>query len=216
MKPVAASRPPVMPRVLRPQTLAGLADGFELEAAVIAGETHTKLVARAVSLEASSLQAVELSSCLLKASSLIDVGLDDCLLFGSDFDGSGWRRVAISGGMSSGLVLSDTVLEDVSFRQVKLTLANFRVSKLKRVSFIDCDLTEADFQAARLDQVSFRGCQLRGADFSGCQVVAADLRGAQVAALKGVAGLRGAVFAAAQIIALAPHLAAELGLVTEP
>lgn len=158
---------------------------------------------------------MEWSSCRLKKASLGDVVLRDCLWLGTNFDGSGWLRVEVAGGIHSGMVLTDCSLEDVVFEKAKLNLVNFRASKLKRVIFRSCDLTGADFQGAILDNVQFQDCDLREAEFSNCKLKRVDLRTSDISAINGVGSLRGATITTAQLVSIAGALARESGLVIE-
>jgi uncharacterized protein YjbI with pentapeptide repeats len=77
-------------------------------------------------------------------------------------------------------------------------------------------LVEPDFQGARLERVEFTDCALKGADFTGATLTDVDLRGAApLEVTRGYASLSGAVISTAQLLDLAPTLAAALGLRVE-
>ena len=197
---------------LLPVQLPSIIDGQVLERVVVRESSISGAIARSVAIEACLFDKVELSSSHLKKSQLTDCRFDHSLLIGSNFDGSGWRRVEIADSNGSGLVVSDCSLQDIVFIRCKLTLANFRVSKFTRVIFRDCDLSEADFQGADFVDVRLDGCKLDGADFSHAKLKNVDLRGSELANIHGIAGLKGATIDSGQLMTISAQLAYELGI----
>jgi uncharacterized protein YjbI with pentapeptide repeats len=74
-------------------------------------------------------------------------------------------------------------------------------------------VTELDLDQARRERVSFEGCTLEEPHLMGATYKDVDFSGATLRSPRGVAGLKGAVVGRAQLVDLAEHLAAELGLV---
>ena len=212
MDGIRTIQPPVMSAELRESTLSTLTDKQHLESTQIKESSMTGLEAMMVSIKGCTFENTEISASRLKKASISNTVFTNCLLFGSDFDSSGLTRVAIKKGMYSGIVLSAAVIEDVTFTEAKLNLANFRVAKLERVEFVDCDLSEADFQGADLKSVLFKNCDLSKADFNSCTMGKVDLRGSNIASVNGVAGLKGAKIDTAQLITISHIMASELGL----
>jgi uncharacterized protein YjbI with pentapeptide repeats len=82
--------------------------------------------------------------------------------------------------------------------------------------FENCVLVEPDFGGARLERVEFTDCVLKRADLSGVTLTDVDLRqAAELDIARGVERLAGAVISPAQLLDLAPVLAAEMGLRVE-
>jgi uncharacterized protein YjbI with pentapeptide repeats len=121
-------------------------------------------------------------------------------------------RSSITKCRMAGIDLSTSLLKEVTFEDCNLDLANFRYATLTRVQFIDCVLAEADFIGATLNHVTFVGCTLERTAFSQCKVTDVDLRGAHIISVSGWQSLKGATIDTQQLIAVAPQMAAELGL----
>ncbi|HYZ55915.1 MAG TPA: pentapeptide repeat-containing protein, partial [Streptosporangiaceae bacterium] len=69
-----------------------------------------------------------------------------------------------------------------------------------------------DFGGATLKRASFPGSRLTRADFSRATLEKVDLRGADLEITAGYSSLRGAVINSAQLMAIAPMLARQLGI----
>ena len=78
-----------------------------------------------------------------------------------------------------------------------------------------CDLRAALLMESDLGEVRFADCDLRGLELFNSSLAGTDLRGNELDDLKGVACLRGATIDTPQLLALAPALAADVGLVVE-
>ena len=211
MKPFDPIRPPRLPAVPELQNLA-VGGSFFLNSAQIQNERRNGTEFKQCEIDQSRFDRVELSSCRFKTALIADTTFDECLLFGSNFDNSHLKRVSITGGMHTGIILSGAKMEDITFRNCKLNLSNFRLSQLKRITFIDCELSDADFGTSQLSQVTFDSCVMTGADFSSCEILSADLRDSDISLIKGISGLKGATVNLTQAIGLAQTMAIELGL----
>ncbi|MGW0814358.1 pentapeptide repeat-containing protein [Streptomyces viridiviolaceus] len=129
----------------------------------------------------------------LAESTLRDVELVDARLGGTQLHGAALERVLIRGG--------------------KIDYLNLRGARLKDVVFEGCVLVEPDFGGARLERVAFVNCALKEADLSAATLTDVDLRGAAPLEIaRGIDRLAGAVISPAQLLDLAPVLAAELGV----
>jgi uncharacterized protein YjbI with pentapeptide repeats len=110
------------------------------------------------------------------------------------------------------VVLPEAEWRDMVVSDCKLDLANFRQARLVHVRFERCVLTEADFGGAHLSDVTFDRCDLTRADFSGLLAGQVSFPGSTLVQLSGLRGLAGCSLTPDQIIALAPELAAALGI----
>jgi uncharacterized protein YjbI with pentapeptide repeats len=120
------------------------------------------------------------------------IELDSCALSGVELFGANWRRLVIRGGMLQGVNLRQARLEDVVFE--------------------DCVLRDVDFGAAKLERVRFPGCRIERVDLTAMTARRVDLRGAQITIARGLDRLRGVTIDHAQLMDLAPAMAAQLGL----
>lgn len=144
----------------------------------------------------SVLEAVTGAGTQLASAELRDVELRDARMGGVQLHGAELSRVLVHGG--------------------KIDFLNLRQSRLLDVTFENCVLVEPDFGGAVLERVAFPGCVLRGADFSSAALTDVDLRDtAELEIAAGVGRLGGATISPAQLTALAPAFAAELGVRVE-
>ena len=122
-------------------------------------------------------------------------------------------RCRLEGCRMTGFEVPDGGLQDVALTGCQWSLGALRMTTLTRVAFTDCDLRELDLYDARLQDVAFTGCDLSRADFSRVRCARVSLRDCTLDGLRGTEGLRGVELAWADVLALAPSLAADAGLV---
>lgn len=161
------------------------------------------------------------SGCLLDGTRLHHARLLDSVLtgirgVGTDLAEATLRDVEVLDARLGGTQLHGGVLERVVIRGGKIDYLNLRQARLRDVVFEACVLVEPDFGGARLERVEFVDCALRSADFTAATLTDVDLRGAvELGIAGGVDRLSGAVISPAQLLDLAPVLAAELGIRVE-
>lgn len=144
-----------------------------------------------------------------------DIVIRDAHLDGCDLSGARVAtllRSTVSRSKLVGLRLveaswADSVLDDVILR-----LADGRRASWSRLGVEDCDLSEMDLSRSTLADVSLTGCRLDRTRWTDVTAERVDLRGAAELALVGVTGLDGCVIDPSQLPAIAPSLAAALGL----
>jgi uncharacterized protein YjbI with pentapeptide repeats len=95
----------------------------------------------------------------------------------------------------------------------QLDAVNLRGAALADVSFERCLLGDADFGGASLRSVRFEQCRLAGVDFSRVRFEDVDLRGSELDLARGYESLGGAIISTGQLIALAPGLARQVGII---
>jgi uncharacterized protein YjbI with pentapeptide repeats len=161
------------------------------------------------------------TGCALDGARLRKARFLDCVLaalrgVGTDLAEATLRDVEVRDARLGGVQLYGAVLERVVVRGGKIDYLNLRQARLRDVVFEGCVLVEPDFGGARLERVEFVDCAVRSADFTAATLADVDLRGAVELGLAGGVGrLSGAVISAAQLLDLAPVLAAELGIRVE-
>ena len=80
------------------------------------------------------------------------------------------------------------------------------------MTFDGCIMQQADFMGVRGEDLRFHGCDLTGASFSHAELAGAGFRRCVMDEVEGVEGLRGAEMDVDQVVALAPAMAAALGI----
>ncbi|MEO3750733.1 pentapeptide repeat-containing protein [Streptomyces sp. B6B3] len=174
-------------------------------------------------LAGSEAQGAHFLDCALRRCALDETGLKrarfvDCLVdqprgVGTTLAEAELRDVEVRDARLGGTQLSGATLRRVLVRGGKIDYLNLRQSRLVDVSFEGCVLVEPDFAGASLERVSFDDCELRGADLTQATLREVDLRAAaRLEIARGVDRLAGAVVTAAQLLDLAPQLAAQLGI----
>ena len=94
----------------------------------------------------------------------------------------------------------------------RLDLVDLSGAKLTGVAFERCAIGELDLGTVEARDLTFDGCEIDLLDVTGARLVRADITGARIGAVKGVDGLRGATITPAQLVDLAPQMAAHLGI----
>jgi uncharacterized protein YjbI with pentapeptide repeats len=180
------------------ETFDGLVEaGVDAEGARFLDCTWTSSVVSQSAFERTTwrgcrLRGVRFVGVGLARSNWQDVVLTGCALSGCELLGSRWRGVRVEGG--------------------RLDTVNLRSSELREVIFEDCVLGDVDLAGARLTDVTFPGCRIERLELTKATLARVDLRGASVGIARGVDRLAGAVVDAAQLLELAPLLAAHVGL----
>ncbi|GAA4807888.1 pentapeptide repeat-containing protein [Streptomyces ziwulingensis] len=200
--------PPLEPHDGGPLEPDGDYDGLDIRAADFSGQDGV----------GARFMDCALTDCVLDGTSLPRARLLDTVLggvrgVGTDLAEAGLRDVELTDARLGGTQLHGAVLERVHVRGGKIDYLNLRRARLKDVVFESCVLVEPDFGGARLERVEFVDCALKGADFSAAELADVDLRGAMPLEIaRGLDRLSGAAISTAQLLDLAPALAAEVGL----
>ncbi len=107
-------------------------------------------------------------------------------------------------------------LTAVRFQGSKLGYLNLAGANLDDVIFDGCELGDIDARGATLRNVGFSDCTIDELNVTEARLSKVDLSGASLRSLIGVDNLRGAIINHAQLVDLAPQLAAQLGLEVRP
>jgi uncharacterized protein YjbI with pentapeptide repeats len=209
-----AAGKPAAPRI--PSHLSAHEGGLEPErdydAVAFADADFAGQDAVGIRFSGCTLSGCGLDGTDLTRSSLRDVVAERLRAVGVELVGTGWLDVVVRDSLLAAPQLYEANLERVTFSGCKLDGPNFRDATLLDVRFEDCTLREPDFGRARLGRVSFPGSRLVAADFTQASLERVDLRGCELGVERGFGDLGGAVIDRAQLAALAPALAAHLGL----
>ncbi len=207
--------PPQLPANLEDSDGTELVDDASVEACRLQSVDLTGQAARAVSLDEVTLEKVTLAEAKLDKFTGRDIIAQHCDFSSAHCSEAGLQRVLFEHGRMTGMDCNKANFKDVTFVNCKLDLANFRFSKLTRVKFNDCVLSDADFLGATLTDVIFENCVLERTDFGQCTMKNVDLRSSPLSGLRGWQSLKGATIDHTQLIAAAPYLAVELGIIVQ-
>ncbi len=122
------------------------------------------------------------------------------------------ERASFRGCRMTGIQLAESTIRDVLFEDCRIDLAAFRMTRFERVVLRDCVLREADLVEAQLSSVVLERCDLAGADLSHATFRRSELRDCRCDGLIAAERLRGTAMRWADVVALAPELAAAVGI----
>lgn len=165
-----------------------------------------------MSFDESFLKQLTAVSAKLEKLSITDSRILHCDFSGAKCNDAAWLRLICEHSRLSGVDLSRAALQDITFSDCRLDMANFRFASLKRIRFVDCDFAEADFLGAHLEDVGFERCKVYKTVFEQCQPKFVDFRGSEMRDVRGWRSLDGCRIDSMQLVAVAPELAATLGL----
>ncbi len=163
----------------------------------------------------SSFKKCGLFKANLKNLRSTDTMLEDCDMSAADLSYGTFSRCEFAKDRLVGINLSNCKFTDVVFSGCKLDMANFRFTKLKRVQFIDCTFLESDFMGSELNEVEFKNCVIDRVIFDQCKPKKLDFRTSEIVQLSGWSSLKSTTIDYAQLVAVAPQIAMELGLLVE-
>ncbi|WP_271986052.1 pentapeptide repeat-containing protein [Pseudoclavibacter terrae] len=123
-----------------------------------------------------------------------------------------FRSVSWTASRLGSADLHESDLQNVEFRDNRLGYVNLRGSTLTDVQFADCAFDEIDLGGATAKRVAFTESRTGILDVTGARLEHVDLRGLEFSTITGLEGLRGVTVTPSQLEALAPHLAAHLGI----
>jgi uncharacterized protein YjbI with pentapeptide repeats len=156
---------------------------------------------------------VSMTGGQLRRARFSDVWPSGMRLTATELAESGWASATFINSVLAGVTVHGAGLRQVAFRGCKLTGVNLRGATLTEVSFENCLLSDVDFGGATLRRCTFPGAQLRETDLSHVTLDQVDLRGAELGLILTPDSLRGATISTDQLVAVAPLLAEQAGIV---
>lgn len=193
-----------------------LGQGGDHEGLLFAGTHLTDVAAPRSRFDECLLDGVVAEGGTWRGSSLRDVEWRDGRVVGLDLSATEWLDVTVTGAVFAGVEAYDADLRRVTFRGCKLDGVNLRGATLRQVVFDGCLLRDIDLGGAELIDVAFPGSAVRDARLERARLSRTDLRGTtELEIVAGVGSLGGATVTSAQLMALAPLLAHDLGLLVE-
>lgn len=215
------SRPVRDARILLPAFETDLLDSVDSLEDGVAEFIHANVEVRELGLNFASLRNGLVKSVRAQGLSFHDVSLDSVVFqrcfFGSiEIDHCRLSRVSFVDCQLNGLRLSKTKLSDVIFERCRLDYALMQeVRTARSAAFLECSMREVSLLDCEFEKAVIDGCRLDGLElergkFSGC-----DLRGNDLSTVRGIAALRKARIAEAQVPQLAEAMVRELELDVE-
>jgi uncharacterized protein YjbI with pentapeptide repeats len=205
---------PRIPSQLTTATLDDLLAG-DLEDVRLQNIDATNCHATSLEISGVALEKIVLTAAQFERINARDLKTLKCDLSSAVMNSGAINRAAFDGCRMTGCDFNKTQLHDVTFTGCKLDMANLRFADLRRVRFVDCTLNETDFLGATLHDVSFQSCLLEKTVFDQAKCKQVDLRSSQLLEVSGWHSLKGATIDDLQLVAVAPYLACELGIIVE-
>ena len=173
---------PKLPRAssLTPETVDLLVEEATLISVSIKQGALPAHVASMMSIQQSTLSAVELAGSDFTGMTAVDTRLEQCDLSNVIFADGRWTRVEANGCKLTGAIFNQTLLQDVRLSECRGDYAQWQSIKSQRVAFDRCNLHHAYFNNADLSGVRFINCDLSGADFTHALLDGVDLRGSNL------------------------------------
>lgn len=160
----------------------------------------------------SLFNKVDFVSLTVDKFDVTDCEFRGCNFTASNFPESSWHRVSIVAARCSGMQITDAVLKNITYKNSKIEIVNFRFSRLENVVFEECVINDVDFYEAQLKNVEFVNCTISKITFSGARMMNIDISKSFVEAINGIQSLRGVTISYDQLMQLAPSFAAEAGI----
>lgn len=180
-----------------------------------------------VEVEAGDCAVVDLSGCRILGARLRLTGAEEAVLRAARLSEveiaapdvpvlrapyGQWRDVVVTGGRLGTAEAFDAEWTRVALRGVRLRYLNLRSARISDLLLEDCVIDELDLAGAELTRVALPGTRVGRLEADGVRLEAVDLRGVSLATVVGARSLAGAVVDTAQLMELAPVLAAALGM----
>jgi uncharacterized protein YjbI with pentapeptide repeats len=161
---------------------------------------------------AERIQDTAIGAEQLKEDGLRDVALERVDLANVRGVGVLIERATLHGCRMTGMQLAESTIRDALFEGCRIDLAAFRMSRFERVVLRDCVLREADFVEAQLSSVVLERCDLAAVDLSHATFARSQIFDCRYDGLIGAERLRGTTMPWPDVLALAPELAAAVGI----
>ena len=205
---------PTLPPALRESDDIGLLFDSEdsISGYLISDGLPMNIDHKRVSISDSRIVKTDLSQVTLSRFDVLNTEFIGCSFTASKFPHSSWHTTLIEGARCSGMQVTESVLKNITYRNCKLELANFRFTRLENIIFEDCVLDDVDFYSAQLKNVEFIRCTLNKVTFANARMLKVDISQSTIDGVNGISSLRGVTASYDQIMQLTPMFAAEAGI----
>ena len=214
-KPAGRTEPPR--EIALPETLVAFAGSSldthgDYDAVSFTGLDFAGQVADDAAFLGCRLERCGLDGVSMRRARISETLLDELHATSLDVTDSIWRDSLVTVRRIGALLAIGATWSSVRVRGGRLDLVDLSGAKLTGVAFERCAIGELDLGTVEARDLSFAGCEIELLDVTGARLVRADLTGARIGAVKSVDGLRGATITPAQLVDLAPQMAAHLGI----
>ena len=179
---------------------------------VVENDSFAGMSTKHLSITESSVIKSDFSHIAVEHLDILDSEFKGCNFTASKFANSSWHVAMIDGARCSGMLVSSSVFKNVTFKNSKLELVNFRFSRFENILFDGCIIDDADFYNATLKNVEFINCTINSITFANARMSTVDISKSHIEAIKGVSSLKGVTISYDQLMQLAPSLAQEAGI----
>jgi uncharacterized protein YjbI with pentapeptide repeats len=193
-------------------TGSGLEPRGDYDALHFAGLDFAGQVADDAAFLGCRLERCGLDGVSMRRARISETLLEELHATSLDAADSVWRDTLVTVQRVGALLATGAAWSSVRLRGGRLDLVDLSGAKLHGVTLEGCIIGELDLGGVEARNLTLDGCEIEVLDATGARLVGADLTGAAVGAIRGVAGLRGATITSAQLVDLAPQLAAHVGL----
>jgi len=213
----------VVERAARPHlVLEDLSAGDEQD--LVVGRRHDGVAWQGADLAGERLLDRELVECVLAEARLDDAvltgtrlrecRLDRCTATTVRTDRADWREVEVADSRFGAFEAYDSELRLVAFTGCRLGYVNLRGSGVTDLTLEGCHVDDLDLGDADVNRLTVVDCTMSRLLVGGARLLDVDLRGLDVGRLDELVGDRfeGIAVGAHQLVALAPVLAARLGI----
>ncbi|HIY23461.1 MAG TPA: pentapeptide repeat-containing protein [Candidatus Brachybacterium merdigallinarum] len=192
--------------------LGQLADGGDHEGLLVEGADLSDLDLTGLVLTECELRGVTAHRTILRSARLLETRIERLNAPVLPATRSTWRGIELSGSRIGAWDFGDGELRQAHLRGSKIDWLNLRQATLEDVRFEGCTLEELDLSGATATRVEFADCRIGHLALAGARLQDVDLRGLEIGTIGNLEGLAGATLSSDQVTALAPALAAHLGL----
>lgn len=201
-----------MPEVLTPFAGDALIPRGDYDAVHFAGFDFAGQAADDAAFLGCRLERCGLDGVSMRRARISETLLDELHATSIDAADSIWRDSLLTVRRIGALLAIGATWSSVRVRGGRLDLVDLSGAKLAGVAFEGCSIGELDLGTVEARDLTLTSCEIELLDVSGARLVRADITGARIGAVKGVDGLRGATITPAQLVDLAPRMAAHLGI----
>lgn len=153
------------------------------------------------------LDGVRLGGAHVVDSSFADVRADVL-----DAPDAQWRDVTLTDCRLGGVRAYSGELLRVTVTGGKIDYLNLRGARVRELRLVGATIDDLDLAGATVRGLTVSESRVRRLDVTGAKLTDVDLREADMSEIDGLPGLAGATISEEQLMALAPTLAAQLGI----
>jgi uncharacterized protein YjbI with pentapeptide repeats len=211
-KPPAKPDAPEIPTGLERAPNGRALERLELECSLLEGADFSGQKASGVRIDQCRLARVDLGGAELTAATFQDVSIGGGTWANTRTKELRLRRASFKDVRMTGADFASASVEDVAFIDCRLDLASFVSARLTRVRFERCRMEELDLSGTKLSSVAFRDCSLTGSVWADATLTNCEMRGTDISGAVHIERLRGMRMPMADVLASAAEMAGVIGI----